>query len=78
MLQANLCCGILAYYYVKNIPPGITCFHLPDHPSWKFVASYKKGRYLSNAARGFIDLMKVQWSETGQQIPPGPVQADGS
>ncbi len=78
MLQANLCCGILAYYYVKNIPPGITCFHLPDHPSWKFVASYKKGRYLSNAARGFIDLMKGQWSETGQQIPPGPVQADGS
>lgn len=62
MLQANLCCGILASYYVKNIPPGITCFHLPDRPVWKFTASYKKGRYLTHAARGFIDLMKQQWS----------------
>ncbi len=63
MLQANFCCGILAYYYVKNIPQGITCFHLPDRPSWEFAASYKKGRYLSKAARGFIDLMKEQWAE---------------
>lgn len=68
MLQANLCCGILAYYYVKNIPRGITCFHLPGRPTWQFVASYKKGRYLSNAARGFIDLMKSQWSEAGDNI----------
>ena len=60
MLQANLCCGILAYYYVKNIPQGITCFHLPNHPTWQFAACYQKGRYLSSAARGFIDLMKSQ------------------
>lgn len=71
MLQANLCCGILAYYYVKNIPEGITCFHLPSRPTWEFAASYKKGSYLSRAARGFIDLMKSQWAdEEGSCTPP--------
>ena len=64
MLQANLCCGILAYYYVKNIPQGITCFHLPNRPTWQFA----EGRYLSSAARGFIDLMKSQWSNAGNEI----------
>ncbi len=68
MLQANLCCGILAYYYVKNIPQEITCFHLPNRPTWQFAACYKKGRYLSSAARGFIDLMKSQWSNAGNEI----------
>ena len=68
MLQANLCCGILAYYYVKNIPQGITCFHLPNHPTWQFTACYQKGRYLSSATRGFIDLMKSQWSNAGNEI----------
>lgn len=67
MLRTNLCCGILAYYYVKNIPQGITCFHLPTRPTWQFAASYKKGRYLSSAAKGFIDLMKRQWAEAGNQ-----------
>lgn len=65
MLQANLCCAILAYYYVKHIPDGIACFHFPERPTWEFAASYKKGRYLSHAARGFIDLMKSQWSGAG-------------
>lgn len=68
MLQANLCCGILAYYYVKNIPQGITCFHLPNRPTWQFAACYKKDRYLSSAARGFIDLMKSQWADSGNKI----------
>lgn len=66
MLQANLCCGLLAYYYVKNTPRGITFFHLPERPTWQFVASYRKGRYLSKAARGFIDLMKDQWADAGK------------
>ena len=67
MIQANLCCGILAYYYVKNNPEGITFFHLPSRPTWEFAASYRKGRYLSNAAKGFIDLMKDQWSHGGDE-----------
>lgn len=65
MIQSNLSCGILTYYYVKNLPSGITCFRLPTHPTWEFTASYKKGRYLSDAARCFIDLMKSQWGDAG-------------
>ena len=60
MIHASLCCGILTYYYVKDLPPGITCFRLPSRPTWDFTASYKKGRYLSEAARCFIELMKSQ------------------
>lgn len=63
MIQSSMSCGILTYYYVKNLPPGITCFRLPSRPTWDFTASYKKGRYLSDAARCFIDLMKSQWGD---------------
>lgn len=72
MIQASLCCGILTYYYVKDLPKGITCFRLPSRPTWEFTASYKKGRYLSDAARCFIDLMKSQWGTAGntpQKLP---------
>ena len=65
MIHASLCCGILTYYCVKDLPPGITCFRLPSRPTWDFTASYKKGRYLSEAARCFIDLMKSQWGKSG-------------
>lgn len=64
MIRSNLCCGILPYYYVKDLDPGeMTCFHIPSHPTWTFAASYKKGSYLSLAARSFIDLLKEQWGE---------------
>lgn len=63
MIQTKMCCGILTYYYVKEKPEGITCFRLPSRPTWEFTASYKKGRYLSDAARYFIDLMKSQWGD---------------
>ncbi len=63
MIQSNLCCGILPYYYVKDYPQGITFYRIPNRPTWNFAASYKRGRYLSKAARCFIDLMKSQWKE---------------
>lgn len=63
MIRANMCCGILPYYYVKDLDKDFACFHLPTHPSWEFMASYKKGRYLSRPARSFIDLMKEQWGD---------------
>lgn len=62
MIKANLCCGILPYYYVKDLDPSqVACFHMPDHPTWFFSACYKKGSYLSRPARSFIDLMREQW-----------------
>lgn len=63
MIKASLCCGILPYYYVKELDEDFCCFHLPSRPVWQFTASYKKGRYLSRPARSFIDLMKEQWGD---------------
>uniref|UniRef100_UPI00349EB7FB LysR family transcriptional regulator substrate-binding protein n=2 Tax=Bacillota TaxID=1239 RepID=UPI00349EB7FB len=63
MIRANMCCGILPYYYVKDLDQDFCCFHLPSRPTWQFTASYKKGRYLSRPARSFIDLMKEQWGD---------------
>lgn len=64
MIKANLCCGILPFYYVKDLDPSqVACFHMPDRPTWFFSACYQRGSYLSRPARSFIDLMKEQWGE---------------
>lgn len=65
MVQASLGCGILAWYYVKERPEGITFFCLPGHPTWEFVACHKKDHYLNNAANVYIDLAKQLWGEVG-------------
>ena len=77
MIQTKMCCGILTYYYVKEKPEGITCFRLPSRPTWEFTASYKKGRYLSDAARYFIDLMKSQWGDVCMEKKPLPDKSRG-
>lgn len=64
MIRSNLCCGIIPYYYAKDLDPKeIACFHLASRPVWQFTASYKRGSYLSKPARCFIDLMKQRWGE---------------
>lgn len=62
LIQSNLCCGLIPYYYVKNHPEGVASFYLPSHPSWEVVASYKKNSYLSNAAKCFIELAQEYWN----------------
>ena len=62
MIRANLCCGILPYYYVKDLnPEEVTSFHLSTRPHGISRASYKKSGYLSRPARSFIEVMKEQW-----------------
>ncbi|MEY8352302.1 LysR family transcriptional regulator [Lachnospiraceae bacterium 54-53] len=62
MIQSRLCCGILPEYYAKACTDGVSSFPLPDHPTWETVAAYKGGRYLSRAARRFIDLASQYWN----------------
>lgn len=62
MIQSNLCCGLLPAYYVQDDPDGITCFRLPSRPVWEVAASYRKGSYLTQAARYFIELTKELWN----------------
>lgn len=61
MIQANLCCGLIPHYYIKNPIEGISCFSLPSHPAWSVVATYRKNSYLTHAAEYFIKLAKDYW-----------------
>lgn len=58
MVQSRQSCGVLPYYYLKNNPPGITCFSFASHPTWDIAVSYRRNSYLSNAAKAFIQLAK--------------------
>jgi DNA-binding transcriptional LysR family regulator len=60
-VRSNICCSLIPAYYLRNDPAGITSFSLPSHPTWQVCASYKKGRYLSDAAKYFIELAKNYW-----------------
>ncbi len=62
MIQANMCCGIIPHYYLRDGHKGITCFSLPSHPTWDVVAAYRKNSYLTHAARYFIELAKKYWN----------------
>lgn len=59
MIQTNMCCGIIPYYYTTQAIDGVTCFSLPSHPVWQFAVTYRKGRYLSQSAHCFIDCMRA-------------------
>lgn len=59
MIQANMCCGIVPYYYTTTKIDGVTFFSLPSHPTWQFAVTYRKGRYLSRAAHFFIECMRT-------------------
>lgn len=62
MIQSNLCCGLIPEYYIRNCPAGITCFRLPSRPCWEIAACYRKGSYLTQAAKYFIELTKEHWN----------------
>lgn len=61
MIRANICCSLVPAYYAEHDPEGLACFALPSHPSWQVAASYKKDRYLSRAAKYFIELGREYW-----------------
>lgn len=63
MIQANLCCGVVPEYYVRNLPPNVSCFAFASHPSWDIVANYRKGGYLSEAAKYLISLVQNFWDQ---------------
>lgn len=77
MCAANLCCSILPGYYANKSSSNITYFHLPDHPSWNLMASYRKDSYLTKPARFFIELATNYWkidkkiSDNGPEAPHG-------
>lgn len=64
IVAAGMCCGIIPDHDSLSHRDEIAFFLLPDHPSWKIMASYKKGSYLSKPARRFIELAVEYWKNS--------------
>lgn len=64
IVVAGMCCGIIPDHDSLLHRDEIAFFSLPDHPSWKIMASYKKGSYLSKPARRFIELAIEYWKNS--------------
>ena len=55
MVEKGLSCSIMPYYYARE-QKNVACFRLADRPSWNVSVCCRRNRYLSKAARHFIDL----------------------
>lgn len=62
MVMKNLCCTILPEHYAVN-SKDVVYFSLPQKPQLRVVAMYKKGVYLSKAAKDFIQLASAFWTK---------------
>ncbi|MCS7463158.1 LysR family transcriptional regulator [Paenibacillus doosanensis] len=67
MVAEGICCSVIPMSYAKP-DAGVSFFALSPNPVWEVAASYKKGSYLSLAARELIALSAGYWSGrlTGQ------------
>lgn len=55
MVEKGLSCSIMPYFYARE-QKNVACFRLADRPSWNVSVCCRRNRYLSKAARHFIDL----------------------
>lgn len=62
MVRSKICCGIVPEYYVDPTEPELTYYALPGHPNWEIVATYKKGHYLTKAARALLSLVEEYYN----------------
>lgn len=60
IVNQGLCCGLVSSYYTGLSYSNVSFFHLAEHPQWQLCASYKRGSYLSEAARYIISLASEQ------------------
>lgn len=63
MIRARLCVGIIPYHYVRQKPEGVRFYPLTQHPTWTVYACYRRGGYLTKAAREFLSLAKEFWTK---------------
>lgn len=65
-VKNKLACSMIARYYATDTG-HVAYFVLPSRPCWEFCASYKKGRYLTNAGKFFIHLAVEHYLQTIRQ-----------
>lgn len=59
MISKRLCCSLICDYYTRfNSLKKVKIYAMPDHPCWQVVASYRKGRYLTEAEQYLIQLVR--------------------
>lgn len=62
MAAHNLACSILPHNYALD-RRHVAYFYLPGNPHWDMNVMYRKGQYLTNAARTFITLAQDYFYE---------------
>ncbi|MDU1911971.1 LysR family transcriptional regulator [Fusobacterium sp.] len=60
MVSNHLACTFISEIYAKE-NEKIVYFSLPESPSWELCTVYRKGAYLSKAAKSFIKLAEDYW-----------------
>ena len=60
MASSHLACTFISETYAE-INDRIVYFSLPESPSWELCTVYRKGAYLSKAAKNFIKLAEDYW-----------------
>lgn len=61
MVDEGICCSIFPITYAKD-SPKVAYFSIKPKLSWGIYASYKKGIYVSNAAKHLIQMATEYWS----------------
>jgi DNA-binding transcriptional LysR family regulator len=60
MVVEGICCSVFPISYAKH-NSNISYFSIKQNPVWEIAASYKKGSYLSGAAKEFITICSDYW-----------------
>jgi DNA-binding transcriptional LysR family regulator len=60
MVAQGICCSVFPITYAKP-NSAVSYFSIRQNPLWEVTASYKKGSYLSNAAKELIAIATDYW-----------------
>ncbi len=64
LVASNLCVGFIPRFYFDPSDKRIRGFLLKHRPTWDLCIGYKRGAYLSSAARAYIDIAREYWRRT--------------
>lgn len=61
MINSSICCGIVPKYHKNENHPNVAYYSIVPKLTWEISATYRKGSYLTEAAKTFIKLAKEYW-----------------
>lgn len=60
MVEEGICCSVFPITYAQQ-STKVSYFSISQNPVWEVYASYKKGSYLSKAAKDLIKIATNYW-----------------